>query len=129
MTNILPDRLDDDAQLSDRLQALNQEIDDLYLEVEELHHETAVLQGLMAGSCAYFMQQLMLGHQSQTGLTAQVCEQIVINALQRILSTQNRFGYEVLPEIEAVLEQMSQPLSLDRYHCDRKMPDSNHAQS
>jgi hypothetical protein len=75
-------------------QQLNQEIEDLYLEVEELHRETALLTGLMAGSYAYFLQKLMLGHQGQAGLSAEECEQIVV---------------------ETVLQKMSQPLPLEPY--------------
>lgn len=103
------------ANIHKRNQELNQEIEDLYLEVEELHRETALLTGLMAGSYAYFLQHLMLGHQSQTGLSTQDCEKIVVDALMRVQASQNRFEYDFLSEIQAVLQKMSQPLSLDPY--------------
>jgi hypothetical protein len=96
-------------------QQLNQEIEDLYLEVEELHRETALLTGLMAGSYAYFLQKLMLGHQGQAGLSAEECEQIVVDALKRIQSSQKRFELNFLAEIETVLQKMSQPLPLEPY--------------
>ncbi|MEB3338893.1 MAG: hypothetical protein VKJ46_15595 [Leptolyngbyaceae bacterium] len=99
----------------DTLQSLNAEIDDLYKEVEELHQETAILMGLMSGSCAYFLQQLMVGHRQETGLSAEACEQIVVNALKRIVSSQERFGYDFLAEIQAVLQKMSRPIALDPY--------------
>jgi hypothetical protein len=103
------------ANIHKRNQELNQEIEDLYLEVEELHRETAILAGLMAGSYAYFLQRLMLAHQDQTGLSSQDCEKIVVDALNRVQSSQNRFEYDFLSEIQAVLQKMSQPLSLDPY--------------
>jgi hypothetical protein len=103
------------ANIHKRNQELNQEIEDLYLEVEELHRETAVLMGLMAGSYAYFLQRLMLAHQDSSGLSAQDCEKIVVDALKRVQSSQNRFEYDFLSEIQAVLQKMSQPLSLDPY--------------
>lgn len=115
MTNSSPPTQPNLPDRGDLLMELNREIDDLYLEVEALHEETALLQGLMAGSCAYFMHQLMLAHQGQNGLTAAACEQIVVDALKRMQSTQERFGYEVLSEIEAVLQKMSRPLSLEPY--------------
>ncbi len=87
------------------IEALNREIDDLYHEVEELHHETAMLQGVMAGSSAYFIHQLMLGHQSQQGLSAEQCQQLVVDALKRLRSSQNRFEYDFLTDIEAILEK------------------------
>jgi hypothetical protein len=100
---------------SHAIEALNREIDDLYHEVEELHHETEMLQGVMAGSCAYFIHQLMLGHQSQQGLSSEQCQRIVVDALKRILSSQKRFEYDFLTEIEAVLAKMSQPAALNDY--------------
>ena len=100
---------------NDDIQSLNQEIDELYKEVEDLHQETAMLMGIMAGSYAYFLQHLMLGHQHQTGLTVEVCEQIVVDALKRIQSSQERFGYDFLAEIQAVLQKMNQPIPLEPY--------------
>jgi hypothetical protein len=100
---------------NDSIAALNREIDDLYHEVEELHHETAMLQGVMAGSCAYFIQQLMLADQSQQGLSAEQCQQIVVDALKRILSSQKRFEYDFLTDIAAVLEKMDQSTALNNY--------------
>lgn len=94
---------------------LNQEIEALYEEVEDLHRETDVLTGLMAGGYAYFLQQLMRGHQHQTGLTAEACEQILLDALKRILSSQERFGYDFLTDIQSALQKMSQPLALEIY--------------
>lgn len=96
-------------------QALNQEIEELYQEVEDLHRETAMLMGLMAGGYAYFLQRLMLAHQQPMGLTPDACEQIVVDALKRILSSQERFGYDFLAEIQAVLQKMHQPMPLDAY--------------
>jgi hypothetical protein len=103
------------ANVHKRNQELNQEIEDLYLEVEELHRESALLTGLMAGSYAYFLQRLMLGHQGESGLSAQECEQIVVDALKRIRSSQSRFEYDFLSEIQAALQKMSRPLPLDPY--------------
>ncbi|MBW4552856.1 MAG: hypothetical protein KME35_17355 [Aphanocapsa sp. GSE-SYN-MK-11-07L] len=97
------------------IEALNREIDDLYREVEELHHETAMLQGVMAGSCAYFIHQLVLGHQSQQGLSPEQCQQLVIDALKRIRSSQNRFEYDFLTDIEAVLDKMHLSNALKDY--------------
>lgn len=103
------------ANIHKRNQELNQEIEDLYLEVEELHRETALLTGLMAGSYAFFLQHMMLAHQNQMGLSAQDCEKIIVDALKRVQSSQDRFEYDFLSEIQAVLQKMSQPLSLDPY--------------
>jgi hypothetical protein len=97
------------------IEALNREIDDLYCEVGDLHQETAMLQGVMAGSCAYFLHQLMLGHQNQQGLSPEQCQQLVIDALKRLRSSQNRFEYDFLTDIEAVLDKMDQANALQAY--------------
>ncbi|OLP20360.1 hypothetical protein BST81_01100 [Leptolyngbya sp. 'hensonii'] len=97
------------------LQSLNREIDDLYAEVEDLHQQTAMLTGFLAGGYAYFLQRFMLAHQQQTGMTPEVCEQIVVDALKRILSSQKRFEFDFLAEIQTVLNKMSQPIPLDPY--------------
>ncbi|MCM1983438.1 hypothetical protein [Lyngbya confervoides] len=105
---------------ADQLTALNQEIEDLYAEVEDLHAETGLLLGLMAGSYAYFLQQLMMAHQTQQSMTPDACEKIIVDALRRILTTQSRldqqqFQPNLLGEIKGVLAKMSQPIPLDEY--------------
>jgi hypothetical protein len=92
-----------------------EEIKSLVDEVDELRHENAVLLGLMAGGYAYFFRQLMMGHQTAQGLSAEVCDRILIDALKRVISTQARFGYEYLPEIEAALEKMTMTVPLKPY--------------
>lgn len=84
-------------------------------ELELLRYENEILLGLMAGGYAYFMRQLMVGQQTPEGLSPQVCEQTIVDALRRVRSTQERFGYEYLVEIEAVLERMTQTLPLASY--------------
>ena len=84
-------------------------------ELELLRYENDILLGLMAGGYAYFLRQLMIGQQSPEGLSSFVCRQTIIDALRRVQSTQTRFGYEYLQEIEAVLEKMTQTLPLKSY--------------
>jgi hypothetical protein len=84
-------------------------------EIELLLHENDILLGLMAGSYAYFLRQLMVGQQSPEGLSPGVCEQTIIDALRRVQSTQLRFGYEYLQEIETALSKMTQTLPLEPY--------------
>lgn len=90
-------------------------MEDLYQELELLRHENDILLGLMAGGYAYFLRQLMVGQQSPNGLPPDVCEQTIIDALRRVQSTQTRFGYEYLEEIEAVLNRMTKTLPLPSY--------------
>lgn len=95
--------------------SLNREIDTLYEEVEELHGETGMLMGLMAGSFAFFIKQLMAAHQSQTPIAPHQCEQMVIDALRRMVSTQHRFDADLVSEIRATLKKMNQAESLQPY--------------
>ncbi|MCG9891770.1 MAG: hypothetical protein MH252_11915 [Thermosynechococcaceae cyanobacterium MS004] len=90
------------------LEALQEELD-------QLHHENELLLGLMAGGYAYFLRQLMVGQHSPSGLSAEACQQTIRDALRRVQSTQVRFGYEYLAEIEAVLNRMSQTIPLSSY--------------
>jgi hypothetical protein len=89
--------------------------EELYRELELLRHENDILLGLMAGGYAYFMRQLMVGQQTPDGLSPDVCEQTIIDALRRVQSTQVRFGYEYLEEIEAVLNRMTKTMPLESY--------------
>jgi hypothetical protein len=82
-------------------------------ELEALRHENALLLGLMTGGYAYFLRQLMVGHQN--GLSAADCEQAIVDALKRVLSTQERFGCEYLTEIEDILSKMTQTMALDPF--------------
>ncbi len=103
------------GESGENIRALNQEIEELYREVEDLHQETGMLLGLMSGSYAYFLQQLMLKHQAQEPLTPENCEKIVVDSLKRILITQNRYDYDFLAEIQAALSKMSQPTPFEDY--------------
>ncbi len=103
------------ASAQEVISALNNEIEDLYLEVEELHSETAMLQGIIAGSYAYFFSRIAEGHQSQQGLTPEVCEGIILDSLKRLLSTQNRFDYPLVQDIEAALAKMPGTANLADY--------------
>ncbi len=89
--------------------------EELYRELELLRHENDILLGLMAGGYAYFMRQLMVGQQTPDGLSSDVCEQTIIDALRRVQSAQARFGYEYLEEIEAVLNRMTKTMPLESY--------------
>jgi hypothetical protein len=90
-------------------------MEELHRELELLRHENDILLGLMAGGYAYFLRQLMVGQQNPDGLSSGVCEQTIIDALRRVQSTQKRFGYEYLEEIEAVLNRMTNTLPLGSY--------------
>jgi hypothetical protein len=90
-------------------------MEDLHQELELLRHENDILLGLMAGGYAYFLRQLMVGQQAPEGLSTEVCEQTIVDALRRVQSTQTRFGYEYLEEIEAVLNRMTKTLPLASY--------------
>ncbi len=87
--------------------------EDLQNELDALRHDNALLLGLMAGGYAYFLRQLMIGHQK--GLSAADCEQTILDALKRVLSTQERFSCEYLAEIEAALAKMTQTVPLEPY--------------
>jgi hypothetical protein len=84
-------------------------------ELELLRQEKMILLGLMAGGYAYFLRQFMIGHHSPTGLSSERCEQTILDALKRIISTQERFSYEYLSEIEAALARMGQAYPLEPY--------------
>jgi hypothetical protein len=90
-------------------------MEDLYQELELLRHENDILLGLMAGGYAYFLRQLMVGQQAPNGLPPDVCKQTILDALRRVQSTQARFDYEYLAEIEAVLNRMTKTLPLASY--------------
>jgi hypothetical protein len=87
--------------------------EDLQHELETLRHENALLMGLMTGGYAYFLRQFMVGFQK--GLSAADCEQAIVDALKRVLSTQDRFDCEYLADIEAILAKMSHTVALDPY--------------
>jgi hypothetical protein len=87
--------------------------EDLQHELDTLRHENALLMGLMTGGYAYFFRQFMVGHQN--GLSAADCEQAIVNALKRVLSTQERFNCEYLSEIEAILAKMTHAIALEPY--------------
>jgi 7-cyano-7-deazaguanine synthase in queuosine biosynthesis len=84
-------------------------------ELELLRYENEILLGLMAGGYAYFLRQLMVGQQTPDGLSPSACEQTIVDALRRVQSTQMRFGYEYLTEIEAALSKMTKTLPLKLY--------------
>jgi hypothetical protein len=86
---------------------------DVQQELDALRHENALLMGLMTGGYAYFLRQFMVGHQN--GLSAEDCEQAIVDALKRVLSTQDRFNCEYLADIEAVLLKMTHTVSLEPY--------------
>jgi hypothetical protein len=90
-------------------------IEALQQELDTLRHDNDVLLGLMTGGYAYFIRQFMVGHQSTEGLSAAVCEQTILDALKRVISTQERFGCEYLSDIAATLAKMSQTVPLEPY--------------
>jgi hypothetical protein len=98
-------------------------MEEFYQELELLRHENEILLGLMAGGYAYFLRQLMVGQQTPDGLSPDVCEQTIMDALRRVQSTQRRFGYEYLAEIEAVLTKMTNTLPLATYLKKDEPPD------
>jgi hypothetical protein len=87
--------------------------EDVQQELDTLKHENALLMGLMTGGYAYFLRQFMVGHQN--GLSAQDCERAIVDALKRVLSTQDRFDCEYLADIEAILSKMTQTIPLEPY--------------
>jgi hypothetical protein len=87
--------------------------EDIQQELDTLRHENALLMGLMTGGYAYFLRQFMIGHQN--GLSAQDCERAIVDALKRVLSTQDRFDCEYLADIEAILLKMSHTVALEPY--------------
>jgi hypothetical protein len=98
--------------------------EDLQQELEALRHENALLMGLMTGGYAYFLRQLMVGHQN--GLSAADCEQAIVDALKRVLSTQERFGCEYLTEIEDVMSKMTQTTALAPFIQQAQAARTNH---
>jgi hypothetical protein len=87
--------------------------EDVQQELDALRHENALLMGLMTGGYAYFLRQFMVGHQN--GLSAQACQQAIVDALKRVLSTQERFDCEYLADIEAILLKMTHTVALEPY--------------
>ena len=94
---------------------LNREIDDLYEEVESLHDETGMLLGLMSGSFGFFLKHLITAHQGGDAIAPEDCEQMVIDALRRVLSTQHKFNYDLISEIRDVMLKMDESGSFARY--------------
>ncbi|NJM66959.1 MAG: hypothetical protein HC851_15455 [Acaryochloris sp. RU_4_1] len=90
-------------------------MEDIEQELAVLRQENTLLLGLMTGGYAYFLHHFMLGHQSQEGLKAEDCEKVVVDAIKRMLSTQNRFQCEYLSEIAAILNRMTTVISLEPY--------------
>lgn len=88
--------------------------EDVQQELETLRHENELLMGLMTGGYAYFLRQFMVGHH-QNGLSDQACEQAIVDALKRVLSTQDRFDCEYLADIETILLKMSHTVALEPY--------------
>jgi hypothetical protein len=101
--------------LAQRCQELDQEVEDAYLEIEELHQLTALLLGVIGGSVAYFTHHLIQAHQSGAGLPPETCAALVQDSLRRLQSTQTRFGVNLRQEIEAVLIRLESTQSLDTY--------------
>jgi hypothetical protein len=87
--------------------------EDVQQELDALRHENALLMGLMTGGYAYFLRQFMVGYQN--GLSAEDCEQAIVDALKRMLSTQDRFDCEYLADIEAILLKMTHTVALEPY--------------
>ena len=87
--------------------------EDLQQALETLRHENALLMGLMTGGYAYFLRQFMVG--LHNGLGAVECEQAIVDALKRVLSTQERFDCEYLADIEAILLKMTHTVALEPY--------------
>jgi hypothetical protein len=87
--------------------------EDIQQELDTLRHENALLMGLMTGGYAYFLRQFMVG--GQNGLSAADCDQAIVDALTRVLSTQERFDCEYLAEIEAILLKMTHTVALEPY--------------
>lgn len=87
--------------------------EDLQQELEALRHENALLTGLMTGGYAYFLRQFMVG--LHNGLGAVACEQAIVDALKRVLSTQERFDCEYLADIETILLKMTHTVALEPY--------------
>lgn len=90
-------------------------MENLEQELEALRQENTLLQGLMTGGYAYFLHHFIVGHQSEMGLSAEACEKIVVDALRRVLSTQDRFQCEYLSEIEAILNKMTTVVPIEPY--------------
>ena len=101
------------------------DIDAQEQELELLRQEKMILLGLMAGGYAYFLRQFMIGHHNPAGLSPDLCEQTILDALKRVISTQERFGYEYLSEIEAALARMSQAHPLAPYV--KQVPPTEHS--
>jgi hypothetical protein len=87
--------------------------EDVQQELDNLRHENALLMGLITGGYAYFLRQFMVGHQN--GLSAEDCEQAIVDALKRVLSTQERFDCEYLADIESILLKMTHTVALEPY--------------
>lgn len=81
----------------------------------DLEYENALLLGLMVGGYAYFLNHLMVGHHNQQGLSPAACEQIVVDALKRVMTTQDRFACDYLGDLEQALAKMTTVLSLEPY--------------
>ncbi|WP_299490577.1 hypothetical protein [Acaryochloris sp. IP29b_bin.137] len=90
-------------------------MENLEQELEALRQENTLLQGLMTGGYAYFLHHFIVGHQSEMGLSAEACEKIVVDALRRVISTQERFQWEYLSEIEAILNKMTTVVPITPY--------------
>ena len=87
--------------------------EDIQQELDTLRHENALLMGLMTGGYAYFLRQFMVG--CQHGLSAADCDQAILDALKRVLSTQERFECEYLADIETILQKMTHTVDLKPY--------------
>ena len=86
---------------------LNREINDLYEEVEDLHGETGMLTGLMAGSFAYFSKFLLAASRDDKAITPKECEDIWLDAVKRVISTQQKFDYDLVKEIRSTIGRMN----------------------
>lgn len=89
------------------LDNLNREINGLYEEVEDLHGETGMLMGLMAGSFAYFSKHLLAASQAGKSISPDECEAIWLDAIKRVISTQKKFDYDLVKEIRSIIGRMN----------------------
>lgn len=109
----------------DKLSNLNREIDELYEEVEALHRETDLLLGLMSGSFAFFIKHLISAHRAGAALSPEQCEQMVVDALRRVISSQQRFEYDLISELRTTYGKMDSSSHLSTYLAKAQRPHGN----
>ena len=70
---------------------------------------------MLSGSFAFFLKHLIAALHAQSPLSPSDCEQIIQDALKRVISSQNRFNYDLVSDIHTTLGKMKNAEDVQTY--------------